>query len=356
MAQSFSQSLLAWYQQNGRDLPWRDRVAPYTIWIAEIMLQQTRVDTVIPYYLRWMDRFPTVEDLARVELGEVMSQWEGLGYYRRAINMHKAAAIILSEHSGQLPRTVEQLEKLPGIGKYTAAAIAAIAFDQDVLAMDGNLRRVFSRVFEFGRDPSKPRAERQLRNLARDLLPSGQAGAFNQALMDLGSMVCLPRIPECTDCPVRAFCRAHKSNRQHELPVRKARARIPQVAAVAAVLQQNEKVLLGRRSESAMLARLWEYPGGRVESGESDGEALQREIFEELGVEIRLHKQIGAYRHSYTHFKVCLNAYHCEIIGGQPKTKVHSELQWVHIHDLGEYPMGKIDRLISNDLADRPQA
>jgi A/G-specific adenine glycosylase len=351
MPTSFSQALLNWYQEHARDLPWRGRRDPYGIWVAEIMLQQTRVETVIPYYQRWMERFPTVKALARADLNEVLALWEGLGYYRRAINLLRAATQIVSEQGGAFPETAEGLQRLSGIGPYTAAAIAAIAFDENCLAMDGNLRRVFSRIFDFDQDPRQPRAGRRLAALAWELLPAGRAGEFNQAVMDLGSLICLPRYPKCPDCPLRDFCLAYARGTQKQRPVRLPRKRIPTVDAVAAILVREGRVLLGRRSEQALLAGLWEFPGGRVEVGESEPEALRREIQEELGVEIRVGERVGSYRHSYTHFKVHLSAYRCKLVRGKPRANVHSELAWVHVGELDGYPMGKIDRLISIDLA-----
>jgi A/G-specific adenine glycosylase len=314
------------------------------------MLQQTRVETVIPYYERWMARIPTVEALALADLDHVLALWEGLGYYRRAIHMHETAAIIQAE-GGEFPDMVEELRRLPGIGEYTAAALASIAFNEDVLAMDGNLRRVFSRIFAFGEDLRQSGARRRLKRMANELLPAGKAGDFNQAVMDLGSLICLPKGPKCMECPVSSFCRAKETGSQNQLPVQRPRGRVPQVHAVAAVLEQGEQVLLGRRSQESMLAGLWEYPGGRLEPGESEPEALQREIQEELGIEIQVGERIGTYQHSYTHFKVFLSAYRCLLVRGRPRTIVHSKLAWAPIEQLGEFPMGKIDRLISNDLA-----
>jgi A/G-specific adenine glycosylase len=297
-----------------------------------------------------MDRFPTVEALAQASLDEVLGSWEGLGYYRRAINMHRAASQILAE-GGVFPETVEGLRHLPGVGEYTAAAIAAIAFQRDVLAVDANLRRVFSRIFAFERDPRQTSAGRELLRLASELLPDGRAGDFNQAVMDLGSSICLPLNPHCSECPVSSFCRALSLGQQNQLPIRKPRTKNPHIRAVAAVLERGERVLLGRRSQESMLAGLWEYPGGRVEPEESEQEALQREIQEELGIEIRVEGRIGTYQHSYSHFKVTLIAYHCRLVRGHPSATVHSELAWVEVGQLGEYPMGKIDRQISVDLA-----
>jgi A/G-specific adenine glycosylase len=352
MTSTVAQALLDWYAEHARDLPWRRQRDPYAVWVSEVMLQQTRAETVIPYFTRWMERFPTVMSLASASQDEVLGLWEGLGYYRRAHNLHRAAQILVSDHDGKLPGDVDGLRDLPGIGPYTAAAIAAISFNQDVIAVDGNLRRVISRLIDLTVDPRSVEGDSQLRSWALGELPAGQSSHFNQALMDLGSMVCLPRAPKCGVCPLTQSCLAYQRGVQHLRPVRVPRKRIPHVTVTAAVLRRGGQVLIGRRPERALLGGLWEFPGGRLEPGESLESCLRREIREEIGVEIEVGASVGAFDHAYTHFRVTVHAFECKLVGGEPHAIEHSEIQWVPAERLREFPMGKVDRAIERRIVD----
>ncbi len=350
MASTVAQALLSWYAENARDLPWRRQRDPYAVWVSEVMLQQTRAETVVPYYLRWMDRFPTMEDLAEASRDEVLGMWEGLGYYRRAHNLHQAAQILVDEHDGELPDKVDELRDLPGIGPYTAAAIAAIAFNRDVIAIDGNLRRVLSRLIDLTIDPRSPGGDRRLRSWALRECPSGQSSIFNQALMDLGATVCIPRTPNCDACPLVRFCLAFRRGVQDTRPVRSPRKQIPHITVTAAVLRDRGRVLIARRPEGVLLGGLWEFPGGRLEPQETLEACLRREIGEELGIEIEVGAKLGAFDHAYTHFRVTVHAFECMQIGGEPQALEHTEIRWVSPERLGEYPMGKIDRAIADTI------
>lgn len=351
MTSMVAQALLTWYAEHARDLPWRRQRDPYAVWISEVMLQQTRAETVVPYYLRWMDRFPTVKVLAAASRDEVLGMWEGLGYYRRAHNLHQAAQTLVAEHDGKLPDEVDELRHLPGIGPYTSASIAAIAFNQDVIAIDGNLRRVISRLIDLAIDPRSPEGERQLRSWALGELPPGQSSIFNQALMDLGAMVCVPRTPNCGACPLARSCLAFQRGVQDARPLRSPRKKIPHMTVAAAVLRRGERVLIGRRPEGVLLGGLWEFPGGRLEPQESLESCLRREIGEEIGVEVEVGVRLGAFNHAYTHFRVTVHAYGCKLIKGEPQAMWHSEVRWVSPERLGEYPMGKIDRAIGQRVS-----
>ncbi len=350
MTSTVAQVLLTWYAKHARDFPWRRQRDPYAVWVSEVMLQQTRAETVVPYYSRWMDRFPTVEALAAASRDEVLGLWEGLGYYRRAHNLHQAARLLVAEYGGELPGEVDKLRLLPGIGPYTAAAIAAIAFNQDVIAIDGNLRRVISRLIDLAIDPRSPEGERQLRSWASGELPLGQSSKFNQALMDLGAMVCVPRTPNCSACPLARSCLALQRGVQDERPVRTPKKPIPHITAVAAVLRCDEHVFIGRRPEGVLLGGLWEFPGGKPEPEESLKACLRREMGEELGVEIDVGVKLGVFNHAYTHFRVTVHAFECKLKGGEPQALEHSEVRWVSPERLREYPMGKIDRAIAHTI------
>jgi A/G-specific adenine glycosylase len=351
----FAQRVLTWYAQHARSLPWRGLTDPYATWISEVMLQQTRVTTVIPYFQRWMERFPTVGDLAQADRDDILALWEGLGYYRRAHYLHQAAQIIQEEFQGNLPSDPRELEKLPGIGKYTAAAIASIAFGKDVAALDGNIRRVLSRHFNLADPIYTTQGKKAFWGLAETLLPAGKAGPYNQALMDLGAQICTPTSPACSTCPVQATCRAHALGIQEERPVRKKKEPVPHHQVTAAVFLQDGAVLLAKRPRDGLLAGMWEYPGGKQEAGESLKACLEREIREELTADITVDQKMGRYEHAYTHFRVTLHSFFCTLRSEQITLTEHSTWAWVPIPNLGEYPMGKLDREISRDLQNQAE-
>ncbi|HSR47284.1 MAG TPA: A/G-specific adenine glycosylase [Anaerolineales bacterium] len=351
MATRTATTLLDWYGKNQRDLPWRRTQDPYPIWVAEIMLQQTRVETAVPYYTAWLARFPTIEALAKATEDQVLRQWEGLGYYRRALNLRKAARIVKTEHGGRLPENADELAHLPGIGRYTAAAIAAFAFGRDEIALDGNLRRVLARLIDLDLEVRSPEGEAQLMAFARRHLPRGRASDFNQALMDLGAMVCLPRLPRCTACPVRRTCRARQRGVQEQRPVRRRRGPPPGRIATAGVLRRGGRVLIGRRPEASLLGGLWEFPGGKCRSREMSRTCLRRELREELGIEVEVGESLGVFRHAYTHFRVEVHAFECRLRRGTPRLTAHTALRWVYPSQLGRYPMGQVARRIARRIA-----
>jgi A/G-specific adenine glycosylase len=347
MTSEFPRRVLDWYAIHARDLPWRSRNDPYAVWVAEIMLQQTRVETVIPYYERWMERFPGVEDLAKAELQEVLQLWEGLGYYGRARNLHEAARLVLERYGGKLPKSRRELQNLPGIGAYTSAAIASIAFGADEPALDGNIRRVMARVFDLDLPASAPEGRATLLAWLEEHLPPGRAGDFNQALMDLGAQICTPRQPKCGQCPLNGLCRAHQLGIEEQQPVAARRSPIPHYTVTAAVIWRDGRVLIARRPPQGLLGGLWEFPGGKVEPGEELAQALRREIKEELGAEIFVGEELGVFEHAYTHYRVTLHAFSCRLAGAEPRALEASAVRWVPPDGLGDFPMGKIDRQIA---------
>jgi A/G-specific adenine glycosylase len=350
MSPALAPLLLEWYSQNARSLPWRAHPAPYAVWVSEIMLQQTRVETVIPYFERWMKRFPTLQAVAEASQEDVLSAWEGLGYYSRARSMHKAARLICQSYDCGLPSDPDRLLKLPGIGRYTAAAIASIAFGKDEAALDGNIRRVLARVFDVDLPARSSQGERRLWELAQEHLPSGQASAYNQALMDLGSAICTPKNPDCPHCPLFEICLARQRGVQEQRPVLPEKPSSPHYTVSAAVIRHGGEVLITQRPENGLLGGLWEFPGGKQQEGEDLPACLRREIMEELGVEINVGEQVGVYRHAYTHFSVTLHAFFCSLNNGEPRPLQVNDLRWVPARELTQYPMGKIDRQISKDL------
>jgi A/G-specific adenine glycosylase len=347
---NLAQALLEWYSRHARQLPWRTRPDPYAVLVSEIMLQQTRVETALPYYERWLERFPDLATLAEASQAEVLKAWEGLGYYSRARNLHRAARRVMAEYGGELPPDPQELQKLPGIGPYSAAAIASIAFGADTPALDANVRRVLARLFDVSLPARSPAGEQRLRQLAAEHLPPGRAGDYNQALMDLGALVCTPRAPDCLRCPLAQACAAFRSGVQAERPVRAAKPAAPHYLVTAAVILRRSRVLIAQRPAEKLLGGLWEFPGGKVLPGEALPEGLRREIREELDVEIAVGAPLGIYRHAYTHFRVTLHAFQCALQTGEPRQREHTDLRWVAPTDLSHFAMGKIDRQIAHRL------
>lgn len=346
------QQLSTWYRHNARSLPWRQTSDPYAIWISEIMLQQTRVETVIPYYHKWLQDFPTVEDLAAADEDRVLKAWEGLGYYSRARNLHQAARILVDRFQGQLPRDLKDLQSLPGIGRYTAGAIASIAFGIPAPILDGNLRRVLTRFFNIQSPLQTAETEKRLWKIASDLVPPLNPGDFNQALMELGALVCLPTSPNCADCPVGVDCLANQLGNQESLPVRKEKNPSPHYQVTAAVIEKSGQLLLAKRPPDGLLGGLWEFPGGKQEEGETLPQALRREIKEELNLEVEVGQALGTFQHAYTHYSVTLHAFRCREIQGDIQLNYHTDASWVEPGNLDSYPMGKLDRMIAEQLQD----
>jgi A/G-specific adenine glycosylase len=321
--------LLKWFEKNARDLPWRRTKDPYAIWVSEIMLQQTQVDVVKSYYRRFLKRFPTVRRLALARQDTVLKLWEGLGYYARARNLHQMAKIIVRDFGGQIPHEKKILQALPGIGPYTAGAIASIAFNVDEIVIDGNVRRALCRLYRIRENPASGKVQKQLDSLARGLLPAGRAGAFNQAFMELGATICTPRNPDCHACPLSLMCMAKKHNEQEKIPHRVRRKPLPRKIAAVAVIYQNGKILIDKRQPDGLLGGLWEFPGGKVKKGESLKTALRREIKEELGITIRDIHPLMTVRHTYSHFSVTLHVFRCAHASKTPKCRTCMEYKWV---------------------------
>lgn len=333
-----------------------------------MMLQQTQVETVIPYFHRFLDRFPTLDDLAAAPLGAVLKRWEGLGYYARARNLHKAAQIIVNERHGEWPRSVEGLMALPGIGRYTAGAIASLAFDMVAPVLDGNVIRVLCRVFAIQRDPKEALVREELWQLAEVLLPLSSArrvpqggfargqgvrsgsGEFNEALMELGALVCTPRNPKCDVCPLAKYCAARQRGLQDQLPLKTKRKALPHFQVTAAVIRKNGRLLIAQRPLGGRLGGLWEFPGGKVEPGETLPQCLRREIKEELGIRIKVGKPITSIDHAYTHFKITLHAFECELMSGKPQVLQVQDFKWVRMSELEKYAFAKTDLRIIEAL------
>ncbi len=334
-------NLLKWYRANARDLPWRRTRDPYAVWLSEILLQQTRVDQGLPYYERFLKRFPTVESLARADEHAVLKAWEGLGYYSRARNLHKAARILVDDWAGNFPSNAEDWQALPGIGRYTAGAIASIVYGERVPVLDGNVIRVLTRLFDIDECSDVPRVRERLWDLADELVPASNPGDFNQALMELGASVCAPRNPACEVCPLAKSCEARAVGTQLDRPVRAAKKRVPHKEMVLGAVIKNGRVLIGRRPSSGLLGGLWELPGGEVTPGESHAKALRRNLKRSVGVSVKVGGLIASVDHAYSHFRVTLNVYRCEYVSGEVAADEHEAVKWMTRARLEEFAFPK---------------
>jgi len=323
-------SLKAWFKKSARILPWRKTRDPYAIWLSEVMLQQTRVETVIPYYERFLRRFPDVQALAGGELDEVLSLWSGLGYYRRARELHRCAKEVAELHGGRFPEEASELRKLRGIGAYTAGAVASIAFDRAEPLVDGNVARVLARLYAIEDDVKSTAGSKRIWALASGLVPKEEPGAFNQALMELGATICTPQNPGCLVCPVRDRCQARLTGRERDLPVVTQKRAVPKVTAFAAVVRSGKAVLLGRRREGGLFGGLWEPPMVEVPSLEEASRALAGAGVDASKAELA---EVGRVKHVLTHREMDVVVLRADaprrFALGTPTTPPYEKLAWL---------------------------
>lgn len=306
-----ARALLDWFKRHKRPLPWRERYEVYEVWIAEVMLQQTQMERGAAYFKRWMERFPTLASVAAAHPDALLKAWEGLGYYSRVRNIHKTARIIMDEHGGRFPDTLEGLLPLPGIGEYTAGAVLSIAFNQPVPAVDANVERVFARLFDIDEPIKSPAASDFVRRMAALLIPPGQARDFNQALMELGALICGKK-PRCGQCPAAPFCRARRLGIAAERPTPGKATSYSALEIVTGVLMHEGRIFLQKRLDSGVWAGFWEFPGGRLEAGESPEQGVVREFAEETEFTVRVTEGLGLVRHAYTRYKIAMHCFVCE--------------------------------------------
>ncbi len=336
--------LLRWYRRNRRDLPWRRTRDPYAIWISEAMLQQTRVETVVPYYERFLARFPTVRDLAEAEADDVLGAWAGLGYYSRARNLQRAAQVVAHEHDGRLPDTAEALRELPGIGRYTAGAVASIAYDRPEPVVDGNVARVLTRLLDVREDVKSPAVSRRLWDEAEALVKGESPGDLNQALMELGATVCTPRSPRCLACPLVKRCAGRAAGDPETLPVKAARKAPRRLEAAAALLVRRGRALAVRRPPRGLLGGLWELPGGDLAPRERPAEGLIRALRERVGLRVSGARQLGAVEHEFTHRRLRLHVFQCDTPEGRVRLDGFDAHRWLAPAGLAELPQGAVTR------------
>jgi A/G-specific adenine glycosylase len=359
MSGLFSDELLTWYDRAAAALPWREltpdsRADAYRVWLSEIMLQQTQVETVKPYFERFLTAYPTVEALAAAPLGDVLKLWEGLGYYSRARNLHKTAIMVTEQYGGQFPPTVEGLLSLSGVGRYTAGAIASIAFGVRAPVLDGNVIRVFSRLLDLQADVSVPATQSMLWKVADERLPDTRVGDYNQALMELGRTVCKPRNPLCEQCPIQSHCQAYLHGTQALRPVKAKKAPSPHYQVAAGIIRDDAgRFLIAQRPLEGLLGGLWEFPGGKQEPDETLPECLRRELREELAIEVEVGELFTVVEHGFTHFTITLHAFNCRYLSGDPQKLGVADWAWVTEAELPRYSFGKADRQIIAALAER---
>jgi A/G-specific adenine glycosylase len=343
-------ALLKWWDEGRRDLPWRRTQEPYAVWLAEVMLQQTRIETVIPYYERFLKRFSTVESLAEAQTDEVLKLWEGLGYYTRARNLHKAARMVVHQYGGRFPNTAEELGKLPGVGRYTAGAVASIAFHEPAPVVDGNVIRVLCRLFCIREEPTKTAVRNNLWQLAQMLVSTKRPGDFNQSMMELGATVCKVVQPNCGVCPLKRFCLARKNGLETVLPQMPKAPKLPEYEIAAGLVFRNGRILITKRKPEGLLGGLWEFPGGKREKGETLAQTAAREIREETGIEVSVGSLLVSVRHAYSHFKIVLHAFLCEYRGGRARAIGCDAVKWVWPKQLKEYAFPAANQRIIKKL------
>jgi A/G-specific adenine glycosylase len=353
IAGKLSSQLLAWFAANKRTLPWRQNPTPYRVWISEIMLQQTQVRRVVTYFQNWMQAFPHVRAVAKAPQDRVLKAWEGLGYYFRAKNIQSAAQILCTKHQACLPSDLSALRSLPGIGPYTASAIASMAYNQSVPVVDANVQRVMARILDLNQPIKSAAAQNTVRDAVQLLIPDGKSPELNQGTMELGALVCLPRNPACSSCPVSAFCRSLAEQTVHERPALPPKSKPTSIQVAAGVLTGNKGILIQKRPPQGLMANLWEFPGGKLLPGETPEQALIREFKEELELDIRVGEKITVIKHSYTSFRVTLHIYWSTLAFPQQQPVLHAatESLWAKPKELSQYPFPSADRKLIQMLS-----
>jgi len=348
---TFQHTLLQWFAANRRDLPWRRTRDPYAIWVSEVMLQQTQVTTVIPYYDAFLQRFPGIQELAGADQQEVLKRWEGLGYYGRARNLHRAAQRVMQEHHGKVPAEWEAFRGLPGVGDYIAAAVLSIAFGAPYPVADGNVKRVLSRLrlLETPVNQSVP-LNKDFREASEAVLDRQNPGTFNQAMMELGALICRPRNPLCAVCPVCVFCLAAQGGRTTEFPRRIPRKPTPLFRLAVGAVFRKGKVLITRRKPEGLLGGLWEFPGGKIQRGEAAEAACIREMKEETNLTIRIESHLCTVRHAYTHFRIMMEVFCCVHVSGRVRLNGPVDYRWIMPDELTQYPFPKANHKFMSEL------
>lgn len=337
--QQFRNTLLKWFKKHQREMPWRGIDDPYKIWISEVMLQQTQVKKVVAYYERFITKFPNVHQLAAAQLQDVLKVWEGLGYYARARNLHKAAQIIVKEYNGEITNDYAAFRKLPGIGDYSAAAVQSIAYNEPYAAVDGNIKRVLARLFQMDSPINDSTEAKHFQHKANQLLDKKEPGQFNQAMMELGATVCRPQSPTCLVCPVNVYCGSFQTARQDEFPIRKKSEKVQEHHIAAGVIYKGDKVLIVQRPNEGLLGGLWEFPNGQINDTETAEQGCIRHISELVHLSVSNMKYLNRVKHAFTHFKIVVDAFQCEYSSGDVVLNGPIDAKWVALSELKDYPL-----------------
>ena len=339
-------NVLSWYEKNKRSLPFRDTKNPYKIWLSEIMLQQTKVNTVLPYYNKWVKKFPSLRSLATVKLDELLKMWEGLGYYKRCINFYNAVKIVNKDYFSKIPKDKKTFLSLPGVGDYTASAVLSIAFDKSYPVLDGNVKRVGSRILGI-RNHTKYNKKRLI-NFLESTIPNHSPGDFNQGMMDIGALICKPTKPLCPQCPINMHCNAYKAGCPERYPNKVIKKPIPHYNVVIGVIWRQNKFYIQKRNLNKMLGGLWEFPGGKINNGENLETTLKRKISEECGVSILIIKNAGFINHAFSHFTITLNCFFCK--EKNPTLQENPNGKWISKTSIGEYSFPKANHKLFKHL------
>lgn len=348
---SLRRRLLTWFDRHKRDLPWRDSRDPYRIWISEVMLQQTQVATVIPYYHRFLATFPTLPDLAQADEQEVLRHWEGLGYYRRARDLHRAARLLVANHDRSLPDDADIWRELPGVGRYILGAVLSQAFDRRLPIVEANSRRVLCRLFGQSGNANSKAVTDWLWHTAEALLPKKRVGDFNQSLMELGALVCVPTAPRCGECPLSADCKARMDGTQEAIPAKAAAQAVEAVREVAIVIRKRNQVLLVQRPPAGRWANMWEFPRLPTEKRETVESAAERILSEVLGIKAELGAELLTIRHCVTRFRITLVALEAKFLSGVVRMDYYQDARWLEPSALSEYPVSSPQRRLARELA-----
>jgi len=338
--QVIQQQLLAWFAANKRNLPWRLEYDPYQVWISEIMGQQTQMDRVVEYFERWISQFPDVAAVAAATEQQILKAWEGLGYYCRARNIQRTAQLLVDEHGGRIPADLHDLLALPGIGPYTAAAILSIAYNQPCSLVDANVERLFARLLDLDQPVKKAPAPAGLRRVAEELLPQNQARLFNQALMEFGALVCKPKMPGCTVCPLSDHCLARQRGTVELRPVVAKKEKKIEIEMACGIIVRQDKVYIQQRMRDDVWGGLWEFPGGRMKDGETPEQTACREIMEETEFAVAGLRFFATVVHFYTKYRVTLHGFTCRLPDDRCTPVLHaaSRYRWMPVSGLSDFP------------------
>jgi len=350
----WAKSLTDWYKSNKRNLPWRETPHPYHTLICEFMAQQTQINTLIPYYDRWLNKYPNISDVAKADEDDILKSWEGLGYYSRARNLHKTCQIISNEYHGIVPEDPDILQTLPGVGPYIGAAIASIAYEVPISVVDGNVLRVMTRLFGLSDDIGKDKTKKNIQNRLNQIIKTTTPSEFNQGVMELGATICTPKNPDCQHCPIQNVCYAKNMEQIEKFPVKQKKPPTPHHIIVVGIIQRSDgKVLITKRKKNQLLGGLWEFPGGKVRNTETLENATIREIKEEVNLDASIAHFLCKVKHAYSHFKVTLHAYMCSVSSHESiQCNSADDHEWVEPSELNKFAFPKANKVIIQHLTE----